>query len=139
MLVSMRYPTRHAFLDRLAPEERARLAPRLSFVTLEVGQLLFEAGRPMSAVYFPVTAQVEEVLPMSDDTMAVLRRIQADGLVGSCVLGDPLAARTARVSQAGEAFLMGFDDFVRTLEEWSDFREWVMQDAMRACVSLAQI
>ena len=134
----MRYPTHHALLDRLAPEERTRLAPSLSCVMLEADQLLFEAGHPVSAVYFPVTAQVEEGLPMSDDTWAVLRRVQADGVVGSCVLGDPLATRTARVRQAGEAFHMRFDDFARALQELPGFRERVLQDAMGACLMLAQ-
>ena len=133
----MRYPTRHALLDQLPPEERTRLASSLSCVILQANQLLFEAGQPVSAVYFPVTAQVEEGLPMSADTFEVLRHIQADGVVGSCVLGDPLATRTARVSQAGEAFRMGFDDFVRELDELPGFRERVLQDAMGACVMLA--
>jgi len=60
----------------------------------------------------------------------VLRRIGPNEMVGSCVLADPVTARTARVSQAGDAWRMTYQDFARALQEVASFRELVMQDAL---------
>jgi len=128
----MRYPTHHFLLDRLAPEVIERLFPVLQRVSLDVGHVLYRAGLAVSSVYFPVTALIEEVLPLAVGSEQVLRRLDAQAVAGSCVLGDPVTSRTARVCRAGEAYRMEYADFVCALEEVPAFREVVLRDAVRA-------
>jgi signal-transduction protein with cAMP-binding, CBS, and nucleotidyltransferase domain len=122
-----------SLLDRLPSEDRDQLSSTLRLVTLEQDQCLFEAGHAVTTVYFPVTAVIEETMPSLPDGARWLRQVDARSMAGSCVLGDPLGTRTARVSTGGTAYGMGYNDFVRALDEVSSFRELVMQDAVRAC------
>jgi len=121
-----------SLLDCLSPNDRDRLRPALPLVTLAEGQDLYRAGQAVHSVYFPVTALVEEVLPQPDGGALVLRRLAAQAMAGSCVLGDAQATRTARVCGAGQAYKMEYPDFVRALDEVPAFRELVMQDAAAA-------
>jgi CRP-like cAMP-binding protein len=121
-----------SLLDCLPPNDRDRLRPALQLVTLAEGQDLYRTGQAVHSVYFPVTALVEEVLPQPDGGALVLRRLAAQAMAGSCVLGDAQATRTARVCGAGQAYKMEYPDFVRALDEVPAFRELVMQDAAAA-------
>lgn len=121
-----------SLLDCLPPNDRDRLRPALQLVTLAEGQDLYRTGQAVHSVYFPVTALVEEVLPQPDGGALVLRRLAAQAMAGSCVLGDAQASRTARVCGAGQAYKMEYPDFVRALDEVPAFRELVMQDAAAA-------
>ncbi len=121
-----------SLLDSLPPNDRDRLRPALQLVTLAEGQDLYRTGQAVHSVYFPVTALVEEVLPQPDGGALVLRRLAAQAMAGSCVLGDAQATRTARVCGAGQAYKMEYPDFVRALDEVPAFRELVMQDAAAA-------
>jgi CRP-like cAMP-binding protein len=121
-----------SLLDSLPPNDRDRLRPALQLVTLAEGQDLYRSGQAVHSVYFPVTALVEEVLPQPDGGALVLRRLAAQAMAGSCVLGDAQATRTARVCGAGQAYKMEYPDFVRALDEVPAFRELVVQDAAAA-------
>ena len=101
-----------SLLDCLPPNDRDRLRPALQLVTLAEGQDLYRTGQAVHSVYFPVTALVEEVLPQPDGGALVLRRLAAQAMAGSCVLGDARATRTARVCGAGLAYKMEYADFV---------------------------
>lgn len=124
------------WLNRLPALVQNRLMPVLDLVTLEQGQLLYQAGHVVRAVYFPVTAVIEEVLSLPCGQVQVLRRVDAQSVAGCCVLGDPVAARTARVTQAGQAYCMQYGDFAQALDDTPTFREAVMQDAVRGCLLL---
>jgi CRP-like cAMP-binding protein len=130
----MRYPTHHLLLDQLPPEAITHLLPILQRVTLEAGHILHQTGQPVSAVYFPVTAQIDEVLPLASGPDQLLRQIDARAMAGCCVVGDPIASRTARVRHAGDAYRMAYGDFVLALDAVPAFREAVLQDAARACL-----
>ncbi len=119
-------------LDRLPPEDRERLSAGLQLVTLERDQVLYQAGQAVPGVFFPVTALIEEVLPQREGNAHVLRRVDAQSMAGSCALGDAVTTRTARVCGRGQAYRMGYADFVRALDEVRSFRELVMQDAAAA-------
>ena len=122
-------------LTQLPSDVQARLMPHVQPVTLELDQVLYLHGQPLSWVYFPATARVEEGLPMSGHALQPLRSVDALGMAGSCALADPVASRTARVTRAGHAYRMPYDDFARWLEREPALRELVMQDAARACVA----
>jgi CRP-like cAMP-binding protein len=119
-------------LDRLSAADRSRLAPRLERVLLAQDEDLYVAGQSLVFVYFIVTAQVRETLPLRTGEAELLRHIGAGEMAGSCALADPLTTRTARVSQSGEAWRMRYADFQDALQQLPAFRDLVMQDAVHA-------
>jgi hypothetical protein len=125
-----------SLLDRLPPVDRERLSAGLQLVTLERDQVLYQAGQAVPSVFFPVTALIEEVLPQREGDAHMLRRVDARSMAGSCALGDAVTTRTARVCDQGQAYRMGYADFVRALDEVRSFRELVMQDAAAVLVDI---
>lgn len=119
------------FLEELPAEDRARLAMCLHREVLTQGETLYETGRPVTHVYIPLTAEVEERLPLSDGHWEPLGRIGRGEFVGGAMLADPVATRTALVIQSGDAWCMSYADFAGLIEASSPFRSWVMQQALR--------
>lgn len=128
----MSTPLHPSLLDQLPLADQERLLPHLHLVTLAHDQVLYQAGHVVPSVYFPVTAWIEEVLPMSDGAPHVVRRIGAQAMAGSCVLGDSVTSHTARVCAQGKAYRLSYGDFVKALETVSSFRELVLRDAAHA-------
>jgi CRP-like cAMP-binding protein len=75
-------PQGNRLLDSLSPTRQADLAPHLERVRLELKELLFEAGKRIDSVYFPITA-VASLLNLVEDTSGVeIATIGNEGLVG---------------------------------------------------------
>ena len=78
-------PRGNRLLDSLSPAKQADLAPHLEKVRLELKDLLFEAGKRIDSVYFPITA-VASLLNLVEDTSGVeIATIGNEGLVGLSV------------------------------------------------------
>jgi CRP-like cAMP-binding protein len=78
-------PQGNRLLDSLSPAKQADLAPHLEQVRLELKDLLFEAGKRIDSVYFPITA-VASLLNLVEDTSGVeIATIGNEGLVGLSV------------------------------------------------------
>jgi CRP-like cAMP-binding protein len=76
------FPEGNRLLDSLPPAQKAELAPHLEHVRLELKELLFEAGKRIDSVYFPITA-VASLLNLVEDTFGVeIATIGNEGLVG---------------------------------------------------------
>ena len=78
-------PQGNRLLDSLSPAEQADLAPHLEQVRLELKELLFEPGKPIDSVYFPMTA-VASLLNLVENTSGVeIATVGNEGLVGLSV------------------------------------------------------
>jgi CRP-like cAMP-binding protein len=78
-------PQGNRLLDSLSPAKQADLAPHLEQVRLELKELLFEPGKRIYSVYFPLTA-VASLLNLVEDTSGVeIATIGNEGLVGLSV------------------------------------------------------
>jgi CRP-like cAMP-binding protein len=78
-------PEGNRLLDSLSPAKQADLAPHLEKVRLELKDLLFEQGKRIDSVYFPITA-VASLLNLVEDTSGVeIATIGNEGLVGLSV------------------------------------------------------
>ena len=78
-------PEGNRLLDSLSPADQADLAPHLEPVRLELKDLLFEAGKRIDSVYFPLTA-VASLLNLAEDTSGVeIATVGNEGLVGLSV------------------------------------------------------
>jgi CRP-like cAMP-binding protein len=79
------FPEGNRLLDSLSAAARADVAPHLEPVRLELKELLFEAGKPIDSVYFPITS-VASLLNLVEHTSGVeIATIGNEGLVGLSV------------------------------------------------------
>lgn len=60
------FPTENQLLAALPDAEQARWFPQMEAVDLPLGQVLYEAGRPLEHVYLPTTAIVSLLHVLED-------------------------------------------------------------------------
>ncbi|MEH1914783.1 Crp/Fnr family transcriptional regulator [Nostoc sp.] len=99
-------------LAALPDSDYQRLFPYLKLVPLQLHQILYEAGEPITQVYFPDNAVVSIVTTMEDGSTAEVGIVSNEGMVGiPVILGDNTTTTTAFVQVAGAAMQMNADVF----------------------------
>ena len=95
-------PRGNRLLAALPDEEWSRWAGQLEFMPLQLGQVLYESGRPQSHVYFPTTAIVSLLYVMEDGASAEIAVVGYEGVVGvSLFMGGETTPSRAVVQSAG--------------------------------------
>jgi CRP-like cAMP-binding protein len=86
---------RNLALSRLDPTQLARMIPFLDPISLKQGQLLYEAGAAVEAVYFPTSAAISLVSEMRDGRSVEAATIGFESVVGTlgALCGEPSHAR----------------------------------------------
>jgi CRP-like cAMP-binding protein len=98
-------PQQNALLGALPDEERARLAGDLEFVSLHLGQVLYESGQAMSYAYFPTDCIVSMLYVMKNGESAEIAIVGNDGMVGIALfMGGKSTMSRAIVQNAGHAW-----------------------------------
>jgi CRP-like cAMP-binding protein len=86
--------TGNRVLDALPAEERKRLLPCLSAVSLGMKDVLFEPGETVDAVHFPLGGVISLVTSLHDGQVVEVATIGNEGIVGvPMVRGGSLAVR----------------------------------------------
>jgi CRP-like cAMP-binding protein len=94
-------------LAGVSEEELARLLPNLQFVSLPLGQVLYESGEKMDYVYFPATAIISLLYIMENGSSAEIGVVGNDGMVGIAIfMGGDTTPNRAVVQSAGITFKM---------------------------------
>jgi CRP-like cAMP-binding protein len=93
-------------LLRALPQEiRERWQPHLESVDLGLGQVLYEAGGPLSHVYFPTSSIVSLLNVMRDGASAEIAVVGNEGLVGvSLFMGGGSTPSRGVVQSAGKSY-----------------------------------
>jgi len=98
-------PRSNSLLAALPEDEWARWSPELEFLPLQLGQVLYESGRPQSHVYFPTTAIVSLLYVMEDGASAEIAVVGYEGVVGvSLFMGGETTPSRAVVQSAGGCY-----------------------------------
>jgi CRP-like cAMP-binding protein len=103
-------------LTALSAADRLQLFEVVSSVALPVKTVLFEPGRPIDAVYFPIDVVISLVTPFHDGAMVEVATVGNEGIVGVPLV--PFGGLGVRaISQvAGYCLRLDADVFL----EWSD-------------------
>jgi CRP-like cAMP-binding protein len=105
-------------LALLAPDVRARLAQSMERVSLALKEVVYEAGAPITCVYFPLGGVISLVVTMADGGTVEVATIGKEGMTGIPVfLGSNHSAMKAFSQVPGEAFRLPVDAFKRELAE----------------------
>jgi CRP-like cAMP-binding protein len=98
-------PRSNLLLAALPPEEWARWSSLVEPAPLQLGQVLYESGRPQSHVYFPTTAIVSLLYVLEDGGSAEIAVVGYEGVVGvSLFMGGETTPSRAVVQSAGGCF-----------------------------------
>jgi CRP-like cAMP-binding protein len=110
-------PLHNHLLSVLPPGEWQHLQPFLEAVELRAGQVLFEAGRTPTYVYFPTSCVVSLVYMTLDAETAEVAVVGNEGVVGvSLFMGGDVAPHQAIVQSAGMAYRLSAQAVKRVLE-----------------------
>jgi CRP-like cAMP-binding protein len=94
-------------LDSLPAAVRDGLLPALEPVTLGLGDVIYEPGRPMSHIYFPTTAIVSLIYTMEEGATAEMGLVGNEGVAGIALfMGGDTTPNQAVVQVAGGALKM---------------------------------
>ena len=100
-------PTRNRILQRIPPQDRARLLVGLQQVTFALGDAVCEAGGHMEYIYFPTTSVISTLYTTEDGATAEMGLVGIEGVVGvHLFLGGDTTSHRAVVVVGGEAFRM---------------------------------
>jgi CRP-like cAMP-binding protein len=118
-------------LDALPAADNQRLMRSLTPLYLDVKVVLFEPGRAIDFVYFPLNAVVSLVTPLEDGAIVEVATVGNEGIVGvPLVLGGSLAVRA--ISQvAGWVVRMDAATFLKEVERDGPLRE-IVNDYLQA-------
>jgi CRP-like cAMP-binding protein len=112
-------------LDALPTAKSQRLARSLTPVFLPIKTVLFEPGRTIESVFFPVTAVISLVTPLGDGTAVAVATVGNEGVVGvPLVRGGSLTVR-ATSQVGGWVVRMDAGQFLDELDRSGPVRELV--------------
>ena len=92
-------------LAALPPSDFERLMPHLELASLRLGDVLYESGKMLRHVYFPLDSIVSLLNVMADGASAETAVVGNDGVVGvSLFMGGETTPSRAVVQSAGHAY-----------------------------------
>jgi CRP-like cAMP-binding protein len=101
-------PKANLLLAALPDAELRRWLPKLEFVDLPLGKVIYEADVKMTHVYFPTTAIISLLYVMESGASAEIAVVGKEGLVGiSLFMGGGSTPNRAVVQSAGKGFRLG--------------------------------
>lgn len=105
---TLSHPKANLLLAALPEAELRRWLPKLEFVDLPLGKVIYEAGVTMTHVYFPTTAIVSLLYVLESGASAEIAVVGNEGLVGiSLFMGGGSTPNRAVVQSAGQGFRLG--------------------------------
>ena len=133
-------PQNNLILQELNAPIYQRLLPRLQFVSLNKGDVLYEKGSSQQGVYFPINAVLALQTQMSDGFVSDVALIgnRSMTIAGVCC-GVSYDRAIVRVS--GLAYRMGVQDFIATVRvdatTWMQLLELSKQRLMQLSKNIA--
>ena len=101
-------PRGNHILDALPAEERARLLPHLSLVSMPLGMALYESGETLRHIYFPTDSIVSLLYVMKNGASAEIAVVGHEGAIGVALfMGGETTPSRAIVQSAGSAYRLG--------------------------------
>ena len=135
-------PARHSLpnaLLALPSRDRNRLFQHLKPVSLSLGDVIYEPGKPMRQVYFPVSSLISLLTVVEDDLATEVGMIGREGMLGiPSIFGVKNSPVRALVQGAGMALQMPGRVFLLEMERTVSLRDKVFGFAHELMLQIAQ-
>jgi CRP-like cAMP-binding protein len=112
-------------LTALTPSDRHELFAAVSSVAFPAKSVLFEPGRPVDAVYFPIDGVISLVTPFQDGAMVEVASVGNEGIVGVPLVPFGGLAVRAIAQVAGRCLRLDADAFLECAERCHLFQRLV--------------
>ncbi|MFI0472003.1 Crp/Fnr family transcriptional regulator [Halomonas sp. HMF6819] len=135
-----RHPFRqNGLLGLLKDEELAHLSPHLEEVTLTLGQSLYESGRALSHVYFPIDAIVSLLCVMENGSSTEIAVVGHEGVIGvSLFMGGETTPSRAIVQSSGRAYRLKGGLIKREFERAGSLQRMLLRYTQALLTQMAQ-
>ena len=139
MPLSNQAKIRNRLLSALPAEDFAMLAPRMTRVTLELGQTLHHHGDVIDQVYFVETGFISALTVLSDGQPLEIGLIGAEGVAGfAVVLGGKTSYSETTCQTGGEAYRMSADALREAFAKSPALRDLLLRYVLIFQVQVAQ-
>ncbi len=119
---------KNSILAALPAEDYERIAPSLTPVSLELGDILFEPGERVRQIYFPITSLISMLATMEDGTTVEACVVGNEGVLGlSAILGAETSTMQGLVQVSGEALSISAERFVDEFKRGGQFQSLVLR------------
>ena len=92
--------TENRLLAAMTPADRKGLVDVSRYVELEVKTVLFEPGKPVEGVYFPLDGVISLVTPLEDGSIVEVATVGNEGVVGVPLIAGGTLARAGHLPGA---------------------------------------
>lgn len=124
----------------LPNQDWVRWTAHLELVELNVGQVLFEHGRQLNHLYFPVSSIVSLQCDLTDGTSSVFALTGNEGVVGLFVfLGGKSSVSNAVVICAGLAYRFSAEMLMNEFNHSGAFRRLILRYAQAMMTEASQM
>jgi CRP-like cAMP-binding protein len=121
-------PTRNQILLALSEQEYQRLVPHLERVNLSLKQVLYEAGKPITHVYFPDQGIVSLVCNQEDGSTVEAGIVSNNGMVGLPVIwGGKTTTTTAFVQVANSGSRMKAEQVIAEFKRGGELQSLLLR------------
>ncbi|MDO9596952.1 MAG: helix-turn-helix domain-containing protein [Azoarcus sp.] len=132
-------PKQNRILAALPEAEYYRLVDDLEFVTLTLGQVLYESGDPVDYIYFPTTSIASLVYTTENGSSAELAMTGSDGLIGiPLVLGGETTTHKVVIQSAGGAYRLRAEILIWELDQHGSMQHLALCYAQALMTQMAQ-
>jgi CRP-like cAMP-binding protein len=132
-------PRQNRLLGKLPISEYARIANEFELVELTTGQVLYELGKSLDHVYFPINCTASLISTTEDGEMSELAMTGYEGFVGiPLVLGGERMNHRVAVSCAGYAWRLPAGVFQASLAQSAGLQKLVLCYVQALMTQMAQ-
>jgi len=130
--------TGNALLDALPEEDFEQIESSLKPISLPVGQVLSKQGEPVDYVYFPKSGLVSCRASGSEGETIEIFAVGHEGVVEPAAILTSVAAVTAEVQIAAEAFQVRVDDLCSAIPKTKQLPKILLKYAYSLAVRMVQ-
>ena len=132
-------PRENHLLAALPADDYDRIAPHLEFISLSLGQVLYESGDRMTHLFFPTTAIISLLYIMQNGNTAEIGIAGNNGLVGVALfMGGDTTSNRAVVQSAGRAVRMRPDALRTEFKRGGVFQDLLLRYTQALMTQISQ-
>lgn len=138
-MFSLQSPKQNRILAALPPEDYARLLPYLDFVSMPLGQTIYEPRNTVTHLYFPTSSIVAPLYAIENGASVRLAIIGNEGLTGiSSLLGGGGTPSGIVVQTAGNGYRIKANTLKREFDLGGNLQQVVLRYTQALITQTAQ-
>jgi len=132
-------PLRNHLLAAFPVVEQQRLFPKLELIEMPLGKVLYESGRVLRHVYFPIDCIVSLLYVLADGDSAEISVVGNEGLIGIALfMGGETTPSRAIVQSAGFAYCLGGQELKDAFHDNNDVQLLLLRYTQALITQMAQ-